>query len=46
MEFLKHILGLCGEPHGLLYILMTVGGLSTLIKYIKLKSFKKPGGKQ
>lgn len=37
IEAIKHLLGICGEPHGLLYILMTVGGITTLIRYIKLK---------
>jgi len=37
IETIKHLLGICGEPHGLLYILMTVGGISTLTRYIKLK---------
>lgn len=37
IETIKHLLGICGEPHGLLYILMTVGGITTLIRYIKLK---------
>ena len=41
MEFLKHILGLCGEPHGLIHIILTFGGISAIIKYIKLKTFKK-----
>jgi hypothetical protein len=37
IETIKHLLGICGEPHGLLYVLMTVGGVSTLTRYIKLK---------
>ena len=41
IEFFKHILGLCGEPHGLIHIILTFGGISAIIKYIKLKTFKK-----
>jgi len=40
VEFLKHILGLCGEPHGLIHIILTFGGISAIIKYIKLKMHK------
>ena len=28
IEWLKHLLGICGEPHGLLYWLFTTSGLS------------------
>ena len=34
MEAIKHILGLCGEPHGLIYTLFTIGGVSTLAAYV------------
>ena len=37
IEAIKHLLGLCGEPHGLIYILFTASGLTTLLAYIKLK---------
>ena len=37
METIKHLLGICGEPHGLLYTLFTLGGLSTLLTYLKVK---------
>ena len=35
MESIKHLLGICGEPHGLVYTLLTFGGASTLFAYIK-----------
>jgi len=38
METLKHMLGLCGEPHGILHYILTIGGLSTIYTYIKLKT--------
>ena len=41
IEAIKHLLGLCGEPHGLIYILFTASGLTTLLAYIKLKLNRK-----
>ena len=40
METIKHLLGLCGEPHGLIYIIFTFGGISSFIAYIKSKTNK------
>ena len=40
VEHIKHLLGLCGEPHGLIYYLLSAGGISTLIIYLKTKIFK------
>ena len=37
IDTIKHLLGLCGEPHGLLHIIFTLGGVTALINYIKLK---------
>jgi hypothetical protein len=37
IETIKHFLGICGEPHGLLYVLLSVSGISSLIAYIKYK---------
>tara|TARA_R100001594_G_scaffold115894_1_gene150803 strand:+ start:201 stop:326 length:126 start_codon:yes stop_codon:yes gene_type:complete len=37
VESIKHLLGICGEPHGLVYTLLTFGGASTLFAYIKFK---------
>ena len=37
IEYLKHIFGICGEPHGLLYVILSVGGLTSLYTYIKIK---------
>ena len=37
METIKHLLGLCGEPHGLLHILLGLGGITALINYIRNK---------
>ena len=41
IEAIKHLLGFCGEPHGLIYILFTASGLTTLFAYIKLKLNRK-----
>jgi hypothetical protein len=44
IEAIKHLLGFCGEPHGLAYILLTGGGfLSGVFYYIvnKIKGGKK-----
>jgi hypothetical protein len=40
IEYLKHLLGFCGEPHGLIYYILTAGGISTLFIYFKTKFFK------
>jgi len=37
VESIKHLLGICGEPHGLVHTLLTFGGASTLLAYIKFK---------
>ena len=37
IDTIKHLLGLCGEPHGLLHIIFPLGGVTALINYIKLK---------
>ena len=37
IESLKHFLGLCGEPHGLLYSLISIGGVASLLTYFKYK---------
>jgi hypothetical protein len=40
IEYIKHLLGLCGEPHGLIFTLkslFTIGGLLLVINYIKTK---------
>ena len=37
MDTIKHLLGLCGEPHGLLHILLSLGGITALINYIRMK---------
>ena len=38
IETIKHFLGLCGEPHGLAYVLMFGGSISGLLTYLKLKT--------
>ena len=35
---IKHFLGICGEPHGLAYVLMFGGSISGLLTYLKLKT--------
>jgi hypothetical protein len=35
IDTIKHLLGLCGEPHGFLYVIVTFGGLKMFIEYIK-----------
>tara|TARA_R100001082_G_scaffold2428_1_gene2143 strand:+ start:2312 stop:2443 length:132 start_codon:yes stop_codon:yes gene_type:complete len=40
IEYIKHLLGLCGEPHGLIYYIFAAGGISTLFIYLKTKMFK------
>ena len=40
IEYIKHLLGLCGEPHGLIFTLKNlfmIGGLSLVINYIKTR---------
>jgi len=37
VEALKHLLGFCGEPHGLAYTILSLGGLSAMYRYLKLK---------
>lgn len=37
IETIKHLLGICGEPHGLLYAILTLGGVTTLMNYIRLR---------
>lgn len=37
IEWIKHILGICGEPHGLFYWIITAGGLSTFLIGLKIK---------
>jgi|TARA_R100000995_G_scaffold52368_2_gene25404 hypothetical protein len=37
IETIKHFLGICGEPHGLIYMLLSASGISGLIAYIKYK---------
>ncbi len=38
IETIKHLLGLCGEPHGLLHAILTLGGITALLNYIRLKA--------
>ena len=39
IETIKHLLGLCGEPHGLTHILLMFGSsISGLFVYLKLKT--------
>jgi|DEB0MinimDraft_12_1074336.scaffolds.fasta_scaffold140021_2 hypothetical protein len=38
IETIKHFLGICGEPHGLAYVLMFGGSISGLLTYLKLKT--------
>ena len=40
MEAIKHFLGLCGEPHGLLHYIFTLGGFTALITYFKMRRIK------
>tara|TARA_R100000808_G_C2096579_1_gene115096 strand:- start:488 stop:613 length:126 start_codon:yes stop_codon:yes gene_type:complete len=40
VESIKHLLGICGEPHGLAHMLLTFSGASTLFAYIKFKMKK------
>ncbi len=43
LEYVKHLLGLCGEPHGLIFTLktlFTIGGLSVIAHYIRTKTNK------
>ncbi len=43
LEYVKHLLGLCGEPHGLIFTLktlFTVGVLSVIANYIRKKTNK------
>ena len=35
IETIKHLLGLCGEPHGLLHAILTLGGITALLNYIR-----------
>jgi len=35
IESIKHLLGLCGEPHGFIYTLLTLGSVSAIFTYIK-----------
>ena len=37
IETIKHLLGICGEPHGLLYTILSLSGISGLITYLKIK---------
>ena len=37
MESLKHFLGLCGEPHGLIYTILSIGSISGFLAYIKYR---------
>ena len=37
IESLKHFLGLCGEPHGLIYIILSIGSISSFFAYIKYR---------
>mgnify|MGYP003132592884 FL=1 len=41
IETIKHLLGLCGEPHGLIHIIFTISGLSALATYVKMKIRRK-----
>ena len=39
VETIKHLLGLCGEPHGLMYFLLLFGGsVSGMFAYLKQKN--------
>ena len=39
IETIKHLLGLCGEPHGLMYFLLLFGGsVSGMFAYLKQKN--------
>jgi len=37
IDTIKHLLGLCGEPHGLLHAILTLGGITALLNYIRIK---------
>ena len=37
LESIKHLLGLCGEPHGLAHMLYALGGLLGTICYGMIK---------
>jgi len=41
IETIKHFLGICGEPHGLLYMLLSTTGISGLIAYLHSEYIKK-----
>tara|TARA_R100001443_G_scaffold67217_1_gene76045 strand:- start:250 stop:429 length:180 start_codon:yes stop_codon:yes gene_type:complete len=38
IEYLKHLLGICGEPHGLIYTIFSFGGISAFLTYLKFRS--------
>jgi hypothetical protein len=37
IESIKHFLGLCGEPHGLLYTILSISSFSGFLAYLKYK---------
>ena len=40
IEYIKHLLGLCGEPHGLIFTLkslFSLGALTLIVNYIKTR---------
>ena len=40
-ETIKHLLGLCGEPHGLAYILLTGGTIVSGIFYYLVNKIRR-----
>jgi|TARA_R100001129_G_scaffold183195_1_gene165156 hypothetical protein len=41
IETIKHLLGFCGEPHGLAHILLIFGGsISGILTFLKFKYAK------
>jgi hypothetical protein len=37
IESIKHFLGLCGEPHGFIYTILSIGSVSSFLAYIKYR---------
>jgi len=37
IDTIKHLLGLCGEPHGLVHMLYAFGGLLGTLGYVTTK---------
>ena len=40
IESIKHLLGLCCEPHGLMHYMFTLGGLTGILTYLKMRRIK------